>query len=171
AIHYHAQSVEIAREFNDKRGLATRLGNLANSHITAGELVFAFNYLKEATELFRELGEQTDLVLRLTIMGNIQMDLGKLANTPKQARKHFQEALDIYTHTLRLVRMGEDITTEAQILSQIGRIYIGLGQYERAVEYFYSASQLYNTLGMEAEYQICLAQIEQGMKLIKQHEL
>ncbi|MCL4252958.1 MAG: hypothetical protein KJ043_04160, partial [Anaerolineae bacterium] len=125
----------------------------------------------EATDLFRELGEQTDLVLRLTIMGNIQTDLGKLANTPKQARTHFNEALDIYTQTLRLARIGEDITTEAQILSHIGRIYIALAQYERAVEYFYSASQLYNTLGMEAEYQHCLSQIEQGMKLINQHEL
>ncbi|HRF94806.1 MAG TPA: tetratricopeptide repeat protein, partial [Aggregatilineales bacterium] len=140
--------------------------NLANSHMTAGELVFAFNYLKEATDLFRELGEQADLTLRLTMMGNIQMDLGKLANTPKQARKHFAEALDLYTQTLRLARMVQDTTTEAQLLSNIGRIYLALEQYDRAVEYFYSASQLYNTLGMEAEYRQCVSQIEQGMKLI-----
>ena len=148
AVPLHEQSVFVARQLRDQRGLASRLGNLGNSHVASGDFTTALKCFHEAVGVYRDLGDKREWALRLGIIGNIYSELGRQSPSDFEAKLCFDLALDAYQQTLELARELADGVSEAELLSSLGNVHGNMGHYDKAIEYFQSAYQLFANLGL-----------------------
>ena len=58
--HYR-EAETIAREANDKEGLAVALGNIGNIYVIKGELDKALGYYEDALKIFKEIGAKIQI--------------------------------------------------------------------------------------------------------------
>jgi tetratricopeptide (TPR) repeat protein len=128
------------------------LGHLGNSYVSLGEYEKALEHFQNAVDILRQVGEKTELALRLGIMGNLYSQLGRSTKSREQASKYFGQALNHYIETLELARETEDKSSEAYLLRSIGNAYGNLGQYDQAIDQFRMASLIFATLGLTDDY-------------------
>ncbi|PJF21688.1 MAG: hypothetical protein CUN56_09790 [Phototrophicales bacterium] len=153
AIRYHLEAVEVARELNDQRGLSSRLSNLGNSYVSIGDLQAAIPYFEEMVSILRAIGETNELALRLGILGNLYSEWGRSLENPHEAYRAFQHALDFYIETLKIARELNDVVTHAQVMRSIAHVLMFMGHAPQAVEYYQTAAELFQALGMQQEYE------------------
>jgi tetratricopeptide (TPR) repeat protein len=151
AIELHNKSIEIARKLFDKRGLISRLTNIGNTHLAKGDIPAALTCFHEITAIALELNDYKELAVRLGMIGSLEVKLARNTTNPTIQRKHYASAIDHYAKTLTIVRQLHDPATEGTLLRSIGDTLVELGRYNQAVEYYFSARQLFLTLGMTEE--------------------
>ncbi|NNL01729.1 MAG: tetratricopeptide repeat protein, partial [Eudoraea sp.] len=77
ALIYFKQSGDIFRSLNDKRGIASNLGNVGLAYALKGENDIAEKNIGLATEMFEELGNYYPICVYLTYMSDIYAEQGQ----------------------------------------------------------------------------------------------
>ena len=140
ALGHYKESLDLAREINDKEGEATNLGNIGLIYQARGELEKALKYHEEALRVSKEIGYKEGEAANLGNIGLIYQTRGEL----DKALKYHEEALKIYRE------MGNK-EGEAQDLGNIGLIYAKKGDKEKALFYFNRALEIFKQIGAQRE--------------------
>ena len=150
ALTCHQESVQIARDLRDKRGLASRLANMGNTYVSKGDPVTAIPCFEEAVTLYEELGETRALAASLGMLANLHSVLGQVTTDPTERNNHQIAVLGLCIRALMLAQQNRDSVSEARLRVDIGDAQLALGQYDRAIEHYDVAAQLFTQLGQPA---------------------
>jgi tetratricopeptide (TPR) repeat protein len=91
ARQYYEQSLEIDRQIDNRRSIASDLGSLANVLEGMGDLPAATRMQEQALQAFRDVGDLRGEASTLNNLGNVMSDRGELAN----AKQRFEEAMTV----------------------------------------------------------------------------
>ena len=91
AMEKFQQSLKLAREINDKSGIATLLNNIGEIYYARGEYDKALRYYEEALAIGRELRDKSGIATRLNNIGGIYYARGEY----DKALKNIQESLQV----------------------------------------------------------------------------
>ncbi len=150
AADYFTQSLPLFRALDDRGSEAKTLYRIGAIYSSLGEKRKALEYFAQALPLERNLGDRSGEAATLTSIGTVYSRLGDL-----------RKALEYYNQALPLVRAadnrsGEDASPtrastdriiEATILNNIGTAYDGLGEKQKALEYYNQVLPIRQTLG------------------------
>jgi tetratricopeptide (TPR) repeat protein len=125
AILYYQQSLDLAKEIDDKQGQCKALNNLGNVSEQLGQYAESIKYLQQTLALAHEIGDRRG-------EGNAQCGLGNACNSLGQ----YERAIDFYQQHLTIAREIGDRQGEGNALSGLGNAYNSLGQYERAIDFY-----------------------------------
>ena len=120
----YKEAEEIAKEVNDKEGLATALNALGTVYKKMGELDKALEHHQQALMIHKKIGNQGGEACALGNIGIVYKTKGEL----DKALEHHQQALMICRD------MG-DREGEASVLGNIGNSYLMKGETDKAFEY------------------------------------
>ncbi len=112
------------------------ISNLGVAYGNLGETPTAIEYLKQALDLRRELGDKRGQAQSLYVLGNVIQQTGE----PQQALPYLNESLS-------LRRSTGDRPGEAFTLQTIGSCYFKLGELRVALDYFQQARQIRHDIG------------------------
>jgi len=135
-LENYEESLRLARQFKDKEGEVTALGNIGIVYYLKDDLKLAFEYLEEALKINRQLGRKEGEAIQLGNIGVVYQAQGNL----DQASKYFADALKIDKEIGS--RQGE--TTQ---LGNIGLIYKAKDDIEQALRYFQEALKIDKEIG------------------------
>jgi CHAT domain-containing protein/Flp pilus assembly protein TadD len=121
AIKFYEKSLNLAEETNDLFGKAQVLGNLSSSYFAQGNYNKAIDIQKQRLAIAQKINAP-----QIEAATFNQLGLAYYANG------QFTQALDFYKQGLKKVK---DRRGEAQILGNIGLVYIGKGQLQEAIIY------------------------------------
>ena len=93
AVEYYFRSLQIAKEINNKMGIARGLNNIAAVYEAMQDYEKAGTYFKEASEINRDLGNKLWEGINYMNLGTIRLNLKDY----DQSFKRFQQALSIFT--------------------------------------------------------------------------
>ncbi|MCB8944020.1 MAG: tetratricopeptide repeat protein [Ardenticatenaceae bacterium] len=128
AERFYVDALSLSRELGDEHTVAGVLNNLGELWLTMGKLEQAEPVLQQAMILFEQFGD----VVNQSMVGNNLGILADLRREPEEAIYWFEQALH-HQHQL-----GLDTTVT---LNNLGTVYEGLGDEERALTYFQQAWQ------------------------------
>jgi tetratricopeptide (TPR) repeat protein len=161
AVKCHEEAVTIARQLKDQKGLALRLGQLANALLGMGEPQRALAAYQESVDRYRALGDTGALAVQLSIMANLNAKLGRNTRDPQAQEAYFVQALAHYRETLRIAREQGDTVGEAVQLRGMGAVYGNLGDYDAALRHFKEALRLFAAIEMVEQ----VARLEESIQL------
>lgn len=104
-----------------KRSLANTLVNIGRFHRILGNYPLALQHTARGLQIYRELNNQPSMASALNEQGYIQFEMG----APEKATDSFRQAL---TYTV------PHSEPRAQILNNLGQVYLQLGKLTEAVE-------------------------------------
>ena len=140
ALGHYKESLDLAREINDKEGESANLGNIGVIYWKRGELDKALEYFEEGLKIDREMNRKEGIAATLGNIGLIYQTRGEL----DKALKYHEEAL----------RVSKEIgykEGEAANLGNIGLIYAKKGEKEKALFYFNRALEIFKQIGAQRE--------------------
>ncbi|MGD2049047.1 MAG: adenylate/guanylate cyclase domain-containing protein, partial [Chloroflexota bacterium] len=136
AIEYGERSLAIAKEFDLKEQLAYTLHDLSRPYFAIGRVERSYDVLREAGELFRELGNLPMLAdNKATLAGGLGF-MGQL----KEALKLAEEAWEVSQVTGSLWGQAYSLNTIAGLYFELGRVDEALEAWERSLELAKSAN-------------------------------
>ena len=112
SVDYYQRTIEIRKEFNDQRGAAITMTNLANAYTQLGDYQKAINIYKEAGEVFREIGFNRGIASTLIGMALIYENL-----------RQFSTALEALHEYLRISLEENNLAEVANAYNNIGILY------------------------------------------------
>ena len=121
-LHYQ-QSLDLAREINDKQGQWKALNNLGNVLQALGQYAESIDFLQQTLALAQEIGDRRG-------EGNALGNLGLAYDSMGQ----YERAIDFHQQYLTIAREIGDRSGEAIALGNLGSAYCALGDYSRALE-------------------------------------
>jgi len=150
-ISYQQQSVALAREINDRRGMSIRISNLGTYYkfVEAYDETIAMH--QESIEIKRELGYDWGVLHSTNLLG----DANRLAGNYDAALYHLKEAQRLEKE---LIRPAQKAINELYF----GRLYMDLSQPELSEQHFKSAV----TLLQESGYEYGEVQAYQGLGML-----
>lgn len=125
----------LCAELGDKKGEAEALNNAGLAYLFLGDLASALDYHLRALKLFEENGFGDGVSCTLNNLGEVQQELDR----PRDALGYFLKSLE--------TSESLDTYTRAHTLSNIGRSYLKLGNFERALVYNNESLALMEQLG------------------------
>ena len=180
ALKSYNESLNLAREFNDKVGEAKALGNLGLIYYTRGDLDNALRYHEDALKIDREIGNKEGESQDLGNIGLIYETRGDLDKTLEyqeealkidreisnkegeaqdlenlgsmyQTRGDLDKALKYYEDALKIEKEISDSGDRATTLSKLGSIYETRGDLDKALEYQEEALKIDRVIGNKEE--------------------
>lgn len=166
ALHYGELCLSYDEAQGDKSNLSASLGNLAGIYSSVGKHDVAISYLNRAIRIEEELVEsdpehsEKSLAIRKAMLGEVL--LAKAMTLPEEERKPlFTQALQL-TKEAYLIDLKLD--RQAQVgmrLSQLGNIYLQMGDEEQARECNRQALEIARQTNNRATETITLLQLGQ----------
>ena len=166
ALHYGELCLSYDEAQGDKSNLSASLGNLAGIYSSVGKHDVAIGYLNRAIRIEEELVEsdpehsEKSLAIRKAMLGEVL--LAKAMTLPEEERKPlFTQALQL-TKEAYLIDLKLD--RQAQVgmrLSQLGNIYLQMGDEEQARECNRQALEIARQTNNRATETITLLQLGQ----------
>jgi|GEM_PF-4134321 len=141
----HTELLERVRRAQDVNWTAIKLTDLAvTCCFVRGEFAAALRYAEEATDLFRQSGDDSGLVYALSTKGSALRLLGQLDEaevTLTSARAHCAEGW---------------VAQRSRVAESLGRVSLEQGDAQKAVAHFNEAVDLATRLGAPAAHQQAL---------------
>lgn len=166
ALHYGELCLSYDEAQGDKSNLSASLGNLAGIYSSVGKHDVAISYLNRAIRIEEELVEsdpehsEKSLAIRKAMLGEVL--LAKAMTLPEEERK------PLFTQTLQLTKeaylIDLKLDRQAQVgmrLSQLGNIYLQMGDEEQARECNKQALEIARQTNNRATETITLLQLGQ----------
>lgn len=164
ALHYGEMCLSYDEVHGDPSDLSASLGNLAGIYSSVGKHDVAVSYLNRAICIEEELVKtdpehsEKSLAIRKAMLGEVL--LAKAMTLPEEERK------SLYTQALQLTKDAYliDMKLDRQIqvgmrLSQLGNIYLQIGDEEQAREYNVQALEVARQTNNRATEVIILLQL------------
>ena len=125
ALASSEESLAIAKELEDKEGIAESCLELANVHYLKGKYKDAERLCRESYKIFEDLKYKGGIACALHLIGMINQERGR-----------YDEALENYNESRGI---SEELGDKANIayaytLHEIGRVHFAKGEYEKALE-------------------------------------
>lgn len=136
ARSFFQQTLEIFRELNDKRGIASSWVNLGLVASMQGNHSEARAFYEKALALHREIGNLVGVANALGNLGGVAWEQGEYAT----ARSYYEEELAIR----RQLKEPEGIASSLGVLGGLAQLE---GEYDRAVALFEESLSLQRKLG------------------------
>lgn len=130
------ESLKLYRAVNDKRGVASVLGNLGVIAFARGDYTRAAQLHKESLEHFRELGDTVGIASALSELGNVALYQSDMAR-----------AEELLEESLALSRAAQDDQGVALALRRLGAVLLQKGERARAKALLQESLELYRGLG------------------------
>lgn len=136
---YFQESLTIAREIDDKRGISWALNGLGAMAHWQGKHAEAIRYYKESLTIASEIGDWPRISGALNNIGLIEGELGHY----EQARKNLEESLEISKKIGRRAGITSSYTN-------LGGLARAEGRHEEARQYFEEALKIQQEIGDRA---------------------
>jgi tetratricopeptide (TPR) repeat protein len=136
ATALYQESLALARELGDSRGVATSLNNLGMVATSQGDYEGATAFLDESLALHRQLGSQEGIARALH-------NLGRVAT----GRSDYPRATALYEESLDVRRGRGDTWGIAQGLTSLGGVAYSQGDLGQATAYFEESLVLWREVG------------------------
>lgn len=134
-------AADLYRSIEDTAGLAETLGQLGYISWFLDRPAY-LTYNEEALALRRDIDDRQ-------LMGNTLNDLGLFH---RAIERDFQKALDVYLESESVRWAIGDSIPLSRTIPNIALSYEGLGDYEKALEYYQKGANLYLAVGDTARY-------------------
>jgi predicted ATPase/class 3 adenylate cyclase len=136
AAELHEESLAIAQELGDKRGVIWALNNLGSVALGQSDFERAQAILEEALAAARETGDKHDIATSL-------IDLGRVAHL----RSDFESARDLYQQGLTIFREIGNDSQISKTLNNLGSVALAQGKHERAETLLRESLTLHQAIG------------------------
>jgi CHAT domain-containing protein/tetratricopeptide (TPR) repeat protein len=136
ALDLYSRAVEVWRELNRRRELATTFLNLGALYESLGESRLALHHYQSALQLAQESPDPHLRAVLLTKLGDVLLDL----EGPEVALEKYREAL-------KLRRLRHDVRGEAVTLNSIGRAQLKADRPREALQAFRQAEEIFRRQG------------------------
>jgi predicted ATPase/Flp pilus assembly protein TadD len=173
----YEESLHLAREVGDTRGVARALGGLGTMASYRGSMGDAAELGNESLRLFRELTDRRGLALVLRNLGEQAVQEG-----------HYDEAEGPIQESLALCRDIGDAFQASYALQCLGALEVERGQYDRAREHYEEALEIFRNAEYswgianaweelahlalaQGNYGEAVARAEEALKLLREMEL
>ena len=134
AIEFHRKSLEIKVELKDTLGMARSLNNIASAYNDIPDYYKVIEYGFKAVNLFQAMGDTSDNYAQ--VLNNIGLAYEHLEG--------FDKSLEYYHKALSIYRELEDDAGIAQMLNNMGNVYLLQGQKAKGI--FESANKFQSAL-------------------------
>lgn len=165
ALYYGELCLNYDESTDDKANISASLGNLAGIYSSAGRHDVAIEYLNRAIDIENELIEADDshspksLAIRKAMLGETLV--AKALTLPDDEREPLlQQALDLTEEAYLIDVRLERIPQVGMRLSQLGNIYLKLGNTEKARECNLKALEIARQTNNRATEVITLLQLD-----------
>ena len=136
ALELYEQSLEIARQWDDRFDEANILNNIGALYFSRGDYRPALEFHQEALAMRQEIGDRAGAAQTLNDIATVYNSQGK-----------YSQALSNYEEGLALIRAIGVKPQEPTFLGNIGTIYSEQGRYEESEAYYQQSLELSQTLG------------------------
>lgn len=133
---YFSQSLDIARQADDKEKEGCCLGNLGGVFSKLGDYRKAEDYLKRALNIAEKFGDNPRMEEWLGNLGGIHGNLGD-----------YNSAESYYHQALEIARVLNDKHGEERHLGNLGNVFKDLGRYQKAIDYYEKALSVAEDIG------------------------
>jgi len=140
AIQYYNEGIEIIRKTGDKISLGSALLNTADEYLKNDQVEKAISYLKEAEEIFLEVGYDYG---RAYVVGTLGLAYAKLGRN-EEAEENIQFAI-------QYLEKYEDYSPICEFLSGMSDIYAEKGRDSTAIEFALLSRDLAKAYGFKNE--------------------
>ena len=145
--HYEA-SLNIAKEFEDKKLEGMAYGSLGHVHLRLANYEEALNHYEKSTAIAKEIGDKTDEVIASYCVGNCFFKL-----------EQYEKAVDHLQACSKMAEQSGDNLTSAKANDVLGNCYLfGLDQYEKAEYHLKRAvlfdQELFDSVPMQDSYKV-----------------
>jgi serine/threonine protein kinase/tetratricopeptide (TPR) repeat protein len=130
------EALDLARQFNDRRGLAQGLQALGMMLRDQGQYETAEDLHRESLSVFEELGDERGVANNLNILGIIYHDMGQY----EQAKAHYDQSLVMFREAGDEGRIGSTYTL-------LGVMAHDLGDYAGAESWLQQGLAIARTIG------------------------
>lgn len=187
AKHLHT-AMELFREADDERGVASTIDDIGKLHWMKGEYEQALVSLRDALARRRRLADRRSIALSLNNIGCVLQDSGKFAEaleafdqalhirreiedlvgvavtlnnlgTIAQDQQDFPRALSIFNEALAVAKQVGDTTRVALVLINLGELHYRMGNLDQAIDVLKQAESSYEELGDK----LALAETHRGL--------
>ncbi|MCX7987537.1 MAG: tetratricopeptide repeat protein, partial [Bacteroidales bacterium] len=134
-LDFTEKALEIAKQLDDKRLIASCLNNIGTIYSLAGIADKALNFYQQALKINREIDNQADVVVNLLAIGIIYSYNGNYT----QAQQYFNQSLE-------LARRLQKTETEKDIYYNLSVMFENMGNCTKALSYFKQYASLKDTL-------------------------
>jgi CHAT domain-containing protein len=152
AYKNHFEAIRLAKTFNNKESLADSYDRLSSSYNSFKNRKKRIEYLQLALELWGERNDFAKSAETLEKLGDVYADL----NQPEPARNAFMKAMSFYEKAGNAIKQAEMYWDYAY---QTGS---GLHNYDRSIEVYKIAYDLYMHAGDSADASTMLSNIGQN---------
>ena len=135
ALASSEESLAIAKELEDKEGIAESCLELANVHYLKGEYKDAERLCRASYKIFEELKYKGGIACALHLIGMINQERGRHGD----ALKNYNESLEISEEL-------EDKANVAYTLHELGGIFFARGEYGKALENYKKSLEIKEAL-------------------------
>jgi tetratricopeptide (TPR) repeat protein len=149
AIELLQQGLEIAREIGDRNGVGKSLANLGTVYLKQGQYQQAIEFYQQSLEIFREIGDRNGVGASLIGLGIAYRSLGE-----------YQRAIELLQQGLEIAGKIGDRNSEAKAWFNLGLTLENVNRESDALGAYLNAYELYQTIGLYADVQLCNNEIE-----------
>ena len=139
AIAIYAQTLSIAEQIGDQRGMVSTLNDLGNVHRSKGDYAQALDYYQKSLAIGEALGDRSRIAATLGLIGTVH-----------SFQSNYALALEFFQRSLEMSEALEDKWKIAFALSQIGGVHHALSDYALALEYYEKSLAIQESLGDKA---------------------
>lgn len=137
AIEYSQQSLEIARNINNRTIEARALGNLGNIYgAIKRQYKPAITYLKKCLAIARDINNP---IIEAKALDNLGVAYACL--------KDYKIAIDYFQQSLKLAQKIENRVNEAIVLGNLGELYRLNKEYNKAIKYHEESLEIAKQIG------------------------
>ena len=129
------QCIPVLRQYEQWDVLADALINLGRAHVRKGHYLETYDAVTEATEIYDDLGHESNLTQSLNLLGIMYANQGA-----------FDQALEQYEACLNIHRKHNYREGMAQSLNNLGTTVARQGAYARSKRFYQSAFELAESL-------------------------
>ncbi|HEX7319265.1 MAG TPA: tetratricopeptide repeat protein [bacterium] len=181
ALEYQKKALKIAQKYNDKWREMSAYSGIGNIYEDLGDTLNAIRYLHYYLDAATAIGSRTDRANALNTIGLVYLEIVKdyekaydffvrsrdlskatgyilgegvaIANigVTFSRRKMYTEAMPFHEQSLEIVRSKNASYQEMQGLNEYGETYLGLKDYDKALECFKRSIALADTIGVRRE--------------------
>jgi predicted ATPase/Tfp pilus assembly protein PilF len=139
------ESLSIARELDDRHGMARSLRSLGSVDYALGEYAAARKLLEESLEASTEIGDQRGIATSLSHLGHVLDHVGE-----------HQEAEQLYRRSLAICKDIDDRRGVAACLNNLGGVAYGRGCYTEVKKLLEETLPMHRELGNRYGVATCL---------------
>jgi PAS domain S-box-containing protein len=171
AGEYSQRSLSIAKQIDDKAGMADALNSLGEVSTFLEEFKHALGYFERSAKLYEEINDRKKLALAYNSIANIYWQLSEYTTAMKYLfdslkiyeelgdqkgigwiinnlgllywhLKDMDKSLEYHLKSLEIKKALNDKNGMASTLNNIGMVFSNQNKYEKALEYFQSALKI-----------------------------